>query len=69
MASCFDFSAHDILLIPGMTTEKLAEVFPKEFGHLAGNSTLGTRLQIEGMLLYLSKKGNKISLNSAHRCG
>ena len=49
------FSAHEFLIIPGMTVEKLAESFPKEFGHLAGKTILANRLQIEGMHLTSSR--------------
>ena len=52
MCSLFDFcyySARESLCIPEMSIEKLAELFPKELGHLAGNHMLGIRLQIEGL--------------------
>ena len=52
MCSLFYFcyySARESLRIPEMSIEKLAELFPEELGHLAGNHMLGTRLQIEGL--------------------
>ena len=52
MCSLFYFcyySARESLCIPEMSIEKLAELFPKELGHLAENHMLGTRLQIEGL--------------------
>ena len=42
------FSAQEMLFIPGMTLEKLTEIFPGRFDHLVANKMLATRLFIEG---------------------
>lgn len=41
-------SAQEMLFIPDMTLEKLAEIFPGRFDHLVANKILATRLFIEG---------------------